>query len=174
MQENERGINSTKTNRCCVLSFAIVYGCDLWTAHCDVKRVDKFSLEAAPSTASCGWQFRGWLREIRSGFPGCVLMTCAIVSITPAHKIKNNQIQMSFLLHSCRSSTDSEKLTATHVTTSRGGPMALDRGRHDSHMDDDDKLLDVVGPSQSPLLPLSHSLQQLQAHPHSGKLASYC
>lgn len=47
--------------------------------------------------------------------------------------------------------------------------MALDRGRHDSHMDDDDKLLDVVGPSQSPLLPLSHSLQQLQAHPHSGK-----
>lgn len=52
--------------------------------------------------------------------------------------------------------------------------MALDRGRHDSHMDDDDKLLDVVGPSQSPLLPLSHSLQQLQAHPHSGKLASCC
>lgn len=48
--------------------------------------------------------------------------------------------------------------------------MALDRGRHDSHLDDDDKLLDVVGPSQSPLLPLSHSLQQLQAHPHSGKL----
>lgn len=50
--------------------------------------------------------------------------------------------------------------------------MALDRSRNDSHMDDDDKLLDVVGPSQSPLLPLSHSLQQLQSHPHSGTLTS--
>lgn len=32
--------------------------------------------------------------------------------------------------------------------------------------DDDDKLLDVVGPPQSPLLPLSHSLSQM--HHHSG------
>lgn len=47
--------------------------------------------------------------------------------------------------------------------------MALDRSRNESHMDDDDKLLDVVGPSQSPLLPLGHSLQSLQSHPHSGK-----
>lgn len=48
--------------------------------------------------------------------------------------------------------------------------MALDRSRHESHLDDDDKLLDVVGPSQSPLLPLGHSLQQLQSHQHSGKI----
>lgn len=40
---------------------------------------------------------------------------------------------------------------------------------HDNQQDDEDKLLDVVGPPQSPLLPLSHSLQQMHAHQHSGK-----
>lgn len=98
-----------------------------------------------------------------------VLMNCEMSQLLERINL-NCQSFTSPFPFSCRSSTDSEKLTATHVTTSRGGPMALDRSRNESHLDDDDKLLDVVGPSQSPLLPLSHSLQQLQAHPHSGKL----
>ncbi|XP_055856416.1 optomotor-blind protein isoform X5 [Episyrphus balteatus] len=65
--------------------------------------------------------------------------------------------------------SDSDKLNPTHVSSSRA-PLHLGHtGRphpHDSQ-DDDDKLLDVVGPPQSPLLPLSHSLQQMHAHQHS-------
>ncbi|XP_055374931.1 optomotor-blind protein-like [Condylostylus longicornis] len=65
---------------------------------------------------------------------------------------------------------DSDKLNPSHISSSRGPSML---GHHSSrhHDDDDDKLLDVVGPPQSPLLPLSHSLQQMHAHPHSGLAA---
>ncbi|XP_055908798.1 optomotor-blind protein-like isoform X3 [Eupeodes corollae] len=69
--------------------------------------------------------------------------------------------------------SDSDKLNPTHVSSSRA-PLHLGHtGRphpHDSQ-DDDDKLLDVVGPPQSPLLPLSHSLQQMHAHQHSALAA---
>lgn len=78
--------------------------------------------------------------------------------------------------------SDSDKLNPTHVSSSRA-PLHLGHtGRpphhhlhhhaalHDNQaQDDDDKLLDVVGPPQSPLLPLSHSLQQMHAHQHSGR-----
>lgn len=76
--------------------------------------------------------------------------------------------------------SDSDKLNPTHVSSSRA-PLHLGHtGRpphhlhghpslHDNQQDDEDKLLDVVGPPQSPLLPLSHSLQQMHAHQHSGK-----
>ncbi|XP_058978330.1 optomotor-blind protein isoform X4 [Musca domestica] len=74
--------------------------------------------------------------------------------------------------------SDSDKLNPTHVSSSRA-PLHLGHtGRpphhlhshpsmHDNQQDDEDKLLDVVGPPQSPLLPLSHSLQQMHAHQHS-------
>ena len=78
--------------------------------------------------------------------------------------------------------SDSDKLNPTHVSSSRA-PLHLGHpgGRPPHHLhphaaalldnqqDDDDKLLDVVGPPQSPLLPLSHSLQQMHAHQHSGR-----
>ena len=72
---------------------------------------------------------------------------------------------------------DSDKLNPTHVSSSRAPAHLGQTGRHHHHHshhhhhhdpDDDDKLLDVVGPPQSPMLPLSHSLQQMHAHPHSG------
>ena len=95
--------------------------------------------------------------------------------------------------------SDSDKLTASHLSSSRGPTSGLHHmdhlrvGRSDHlsgglgglggggggglgiGIDDDDKLLDVVGPPQSPLLSLGHSMQHLQhaAHPHSGKLAAY-
>ncbi|GAB0091113.1 optomotor-blind protein [Sergentomyia squamirostris] len=69
---------------------------------------------------------------------------------------------------STRGSSDGDKLTPANVSTSRGGAFLLDtRTRHDQ--DDDDNLLDVVGPSQSPLLPLDHPGMQLPAHPNTGE-----
>ncbi|XP_037915783.1 optomotor-blind protein isoform X2 [Hermetia illucens] len=65
-----------------------------------------------------------------------------------------------------RGTSDSDKLNPTHVSSSRAPAHLSQATRHDNQ-DDDDKLLDVVGPPQSPLLPLSHSLQQMHAHPHS-------
>uniref|UniRef100_A0A1B0FJD9 T-box domain-containing protein n=1 Tax=Glossina morsitans morsitans TaxID=37546 RepID=A0A1B0FJD9_GLOMM len=74
--------------------------------------------------------------------------------------------------------SDSDKLNPTHVSSTRA-PLHLGHtGRpphhlhphavlHDNQQDEEDKLLDVVGPPQSPLLPLSHSLQQMHAHQHS-------
>ncbi|KAI8035503.1 hypothetical protein M5D96_011726, partial [Drosophila gunungcola] len=77
--------------------------------------------------------------------------------------------------------SDSDKLNPTHVSSSRaplhlghaGRPPHLHphAGLLDNQQDDDDKLLDVVGPPQSPLLPLSHSLQQMHAHQHSALAA---
>lgn len=77
--------------------------------------------------------------------------------------------------------SDSDKLNPTHVSSSRA-PLHLGHAGRPPHLhpahaaalldnqqDDEDKLLDVVGPPQSPLLPLSHSLQQMHAHQHSGK-----
>ncbi|XP_053951623.1 optomotor-blind protein isoform X2 [Anastrepha ludens] len=78
--------------------------------------------------------------------------------------------------------SDSDKLNPTHVSSSRA-PLHLGHtGRpphhlhshaalHDNQVDDEDKLLDVVGPPQSPLLPLSHSLQQMHAHQQSALAA---
>uniref|UniRef100_W8ATA1 Optomotor-blind protein n=3 Tax=Ceratitis capitata TaxID=7213 RepID=W8ATA1_CERCA len=78
--------------------------------------------------------------------------------------------------------SDSDKLNPTHVSSSRA-PLHLGHtGRpphhmlphaslHDNQADDEDKLLDVVGPPQSPLLPLSHSLQQMHAHQQSALAA---
>lgn len=58
-------------------------------------------------------------------------------------------------------SSDGDKLSPSSVSSSRG-PAGLDhRTNSISTMDDDDKLLDVVGPPQSPLLSLS---QQMQHH----------
>lgn len=48
--------------------------------------------------------------------------------------------------------SDSDKLNPTHVTSSRA-LHHFDQRRADMCGDDDDKLLDVVGPPQSPLLP---------------------
>ncbi|XP_055692362.1 optomotor-blind protein isoform X2 [Lutzomyia longipalpis] len=69
---------------------------------------------------------------------------------------------------STRGSSDSDKLTPANISTSRGGAFLLEgRTRHDqAQMDDDDNLLDVVGPSQSPLLPLDHPMQ-LPTHPNT-------
>lgn len=61
---------------------------------------------------------------------------------------------------------DSDKLNPTHVTSSRAPSHFDHRSRND---DDDDKLLDVVGPPQSPLLPLGHSLSQFNTSSHAGK-----
>ncbi|XP_052871979.1 optomotor-blind protein [Anopheles cruzii] len=58
-------------------------------------------------------------------------------------------------------SSDGDKLSPSSVSSSRG-PAGLDhRTNSISTMDDDDKLLDVVGPPQSPLLSLS---QQMHHH----------
>lgn len=54
--------------------------------------------------------------------------------------------------------SDSDKLNPTHVTSSRALSHFDQRTRADLCGDDDDKLLDVVGPPQSPMLPLGHSL----------------
>lgn len=51
--------------------------------------------------------------------------------------------------------SDSDKLNPTHVTSSRALHHFDQRTRSDLCGDDDDKLLDVVGPPQSPLLPMS-------------------
>lgn len=80
--------------------------------------------------------------------------------------------------------SDSDKLNPTHVSSSRA-PLHLGHAGRPPHLhpahaaalldnqqDDEDKLLDVVGPPQSPLLPLSHSLQQMHAHQHSGEYGS--
>lgn len=68
--------------------------------------------------------------------------------------------------------SDGDKLTPSHVSSSRG-PSVLDtrQSLNVSQMvhDDDDKLLDVVGPPQSPLLSLGHTLQQMHPHPHAGR-----
>lgn len=73
--------------------------------------------------------------------------------------------------------SDGDKLTPSHISSSRG-PLSLDtRQHHHNHhqssqqhnLDDDDKLLDVVGPPQSPLLSLGQSIQQMHPHAHSGK-----
>lgn len=91
--------------------------------------------------------------------------------------IYKNILSKYFVYFCCRQALlaqrgggDSDKLNPTHVTSSRA-PSHLDqRSRNDVLIDDDDKLLDVVGPPQSPLMPLGHSLSQMHAHPHSGKL----
>lgn len=71
---------------------------------------------------------------------------------------------------STRGSSDSDKLTPANISTSRGGAFLLEsRTRHDqAQLDEDDNLLDVVGPSQSPLLPLDHPMQ-LPTHPNTGE-----
>lgn len=63
--------------------------------------------------------------------------------------------------------SDSDKLNPTHVTSSRALGH-FDQRRNDMMCggDDDDKLLDVVGPPQSPLLPLGHSLSQFNSNSH--------
>lgn len=69
-----------------------------------------------------------------------------------------------------RGGNDSDKLNPTHVTSSRALGHFDQRTRNDlCGGDDDDKLLDVVGPPQSPLLPLGHSLSQFNSGPHAGK-----
>lgn len=65
--------------------------------------------------------------------------------------------------------SDSDKLNPTHVTSSRALHHFDQRTRADLCGDDDDKLLDVVGPPQSPLLPMSH-LSQFNSGSHAGKL----
>lgn len=67
------------------------------------------------------------------------------------------------------SNNDSDKLNPTHVTSSRAPSHFDQRTRNDICGDDDDKLLDVVGPPQSPLLPLGHSLSQFNAGSHAGE-----
>ncbi|XP_065090569.1 optomotor-blind protein isoform X3 [Ochlerotatus camptorhynchus] len=98
---------------------------------------------------------------------------------TGAGKREKNEAQFStaatirsgsFPLSSCSAfrqslmgqrSSDGDKLSPSSVSSSRG-PAGLDhRTNSISTMDDDDKLLDVVGPPQSPLLSLS---QQMQHH----------
>lgn len=75
--------------------------------------------------------------------------------------------------------SDGDKLNPTHISSSRG-PLSLDSRHHQhnnhqlsqqhlSNLDDEDKLLDVVGPPQSPLLSLGQSIQQINPHAHSGK-----
>lgn len=64
-------------------------------------------------------------------------------------------------------SGDGDKLNPSHVTSSRG-PLSLDL-RGSTTLDDDDKLLDVVGPPQSPLLSLGHQLHHLHPQTNSGK-----
>lgn len=66
-----------------------------------------------------------------------------------------------------RGGSDSDKLNPTHVTSTRA-PSHLDQRSRNDVLDDDDKLLDVVGPPQSPLMPLGHSLSHMH-NPHSGK-----
>uniref|UniRef100_A0A182KBD5 Uncharacterized protein n=1 Tax=Anopheles christyi TaxID=43041 RepID=A0A182KBD5_9DIPT len=62
-------------------------------------------------------------------------------------------------------SSDGDKLSPSSVSSSRG-PAGLDhRTNSISALDDDDKLLDVVGPPQSPLLSLS---QQMHHHASAG------
>lgn len=69
-----------------------------------------------------------------------------------------------------RGGSDSDKLNPTHVTSSRALGHFDQRTRNDlCSGDDDDKLLDVVGPPQSPLLPLGHSLSQFNTSSHAGK-----
>lgn len=58
-------------------------------------------------------------------------------------------------------------MNPSHVTSSRG-PLSLDL-RGSTNLDDDDKLLDVVGPPQSPLLSLGHSLHHIHPQTNSGK-----
>lgn len=65
--------------------------------------------------------------------------------------------------------SDSDKLNPTHVTSSRAPSHLNAQSRQDVMNDDDDKLLDVVGPPQSPMLPLGHPLAQMHGHPHSGR-----
>lgn len=69
-----------------------------------------------------------------------------------------------------RGGSDSDKLNPTHVTSSRAlHPFDQHRTRGDyGNVDDDDKLLDVVGPPQSPLLPLGQ-LSQFNNSSHAGK-----
>ncbi|XP_055305022.1 optomotor-blind protein isoform X2 [Sitodiplosis mosellana] len=62
--------------------------------------------------------------------------------------------------------SDSDKLNPTHVTSSRALHHFDQRTRADLCGDDDDKLLDVVGPPQSPLLPMSH-LSQFNSNSHA-------
>ncbi|XP_063696719.1 optomotor-blind protein isoform X3 [Culicoides brevitarsis] len=64
-------------------------------------------------------------------------------------------------------SGDGDKLNPSHVTSSRG-PLSLDL-RGSTNLEDDDKLLDVVGPPQSPLLSLGQSLHHL--HPQTNSAA---
>ncbi|XP_037049990.1 optomotor-blind protein isoform X7 [Bradysia coprophila] len=66
-----------------------------------------------------------------------------------------------------RGGSDSDKLNPTHVTSTRA-PSHLDQRSRNDVLDDDDKLLDVVGPPQSPLMPLGHTLSHMH-NPHSDK-----
>lgn len=72
--------------------------------------------------------------------------------------------------------SDGDKLNPSQTYSSSRGPLGLHDARHHNHLhlsqhhiDDDDKLLDVVGPPQSPLL---SSLQQMQSQAH-GELFNY-
>lgn len=63
---------------------------------------------------------------------------------------------------------DGDKLIPSSVSSSRG-LFSSDQRNMSSSMDDEDKLLDVVGPPQSPLLSIGQSLHQLHPHTHSSK-----
>lgn len=83
-------------------------------------------------------------------------------------KIFKNSCRQALMAQ--RGGSDSDKLNPTHVTSSRALGHFDQRTRNDlCGGDDDDKLLDVVGPPQSPLLPLGHSLSQFNTSSHAGK-----
>ena len=74
-------------------------------------------------------------------------------------------------LMSSQRSSDGDKLTPSQTYSSTRGPLGLDvrqhhshllNAHHNNHLDDDDKLLDVVGPSS----PLLSSLQHMQSQAH--------
>lgn len=67
--------------------------------------------------------------------------------------------------------SDSDKLNPTHVTSSRALHHFDQRTRSDLCGDDDDKLLDVVGPPQSPLLPMSKYFVFFLFKRESGRLS---
>lgn len=104
------------------------------------------------------------LFQLRAPFSQSVAIICTI-SDHPFHSLHSSCRQA---LMSQRGS-DSDKLNPTLVTSSRA-PSHLNAQSRQDVMDDDDKLLDVVGPPQSPMLPLGHPLAQMHGHPHSGEL----
>lgn len=68
---------------------------------------------------------------------------------------------------SSQRSSDGDKLNPSQTYSSQRGPLGLDARQHHNHLlnqhiEDDDKLLDVVGPSS----PLLSSLQHMQSQAH--------